>query len=207
MKMNGNNIPVYMKVYDREDDDSDALCEIQVGADAMTLRGDAQMMVDLISGLSHLFVLDAHPDVTSHFDFLGSIDLVNGRAPSAEIRLGRLVGKDRINSSVFLRIGEKSMQYGCRDWSTANNVAQGFVALFGLKAADRSGKRYVGRVDVAQEELQAYNDSLEPRVKNGARSGIQQWALNPTPIKTSSSGQRRLLVELEDAIDELKTNI
>lgn len=63
-----------------------------------------------------------------------------------------------------------------------------------------------GTTTMSAVDAQAYNATLEPRVRAGSRRGVQQWTPNPNkpvPIKALSSEQKRLIIKLEDLRDSL----
>ena len=65
-----------------------------------------------------------------------------------------------------------------------------------------------GTVTHSATDAQTYNSSLSPLIRAGTRRGVQLWAPNPNkpiPIKALSSEQRRLIIKLEDARDQLRS--
>ena len=144
-----------MRVPNKEEGSDDAVCELDIGEHIFVARGKAHLVCDMARGFSHLFYMDANEDVASQYDFAGEIRLEkNGALPSAEVKLERILDKGRKwYSAVFVRIGNQAMKFGCDSWSEAEHIAFGLVTVLGLKRADRSGKRYVGPMQIVQDEL------------------------------------------------------
>lgn len=148
-----SNIQVLMRVPNKEEGSDDAVCEIEIGENIFAARGNPELVCDMARGFSHLFFMDANEDVSSPYDFAGEIRREkDGRLPSAEVKLERMLDKGRKwYSSVFIRIGNQAMKFGCDSWNEAENIAHALVEVLGLKKADRAGKRYVGPMQIVQE--------------------------------------------------------
>lgn len=149
-----NNIKVFMSTPDRQTTQEDGACEMEIGENIVTVTGSAQLVCDISAGFSNLFAMDANTDVSSTWDFVGEIKREkDGRLPSAEVRLERLLGEKKMYSVAFIRIGNKGLKLACEHWEDAEQVAKALVEVLGLKAADKKGRRFTGPINIEEDTI------------------------------------------------------
>lgn len=138
-------IKVFLKVYSPTEDEPDAKCDIGIGESTMTIWGDPQMITDATSGICHVFSAEVNEDVNSDYDFVGQICLhKNNAMPSAQIKLSRSMGAEGLLTTVYLKVGQQSMNYGVKSWDAASNLAKGLSEMLGIPQKDKQGKFFSG---------------------------------------------------------------